>query len=87
MSIPMIMLSPRIFNFITSSMRSLSNMSIGLGSLMLLVSLKYLHCCVHTVLIPGFLHGRYAETIVVKVVPFPLSLVHTHLPRPVVSCP
>lgn len=88
MSIPMIMLSPLSFSFSTSWMRSLSNSSIGFGSLMLSFSRKYLHCCDQTVLIPVlFLHGRYAEIIVVKVEAFPLSLVHVHLPRPVESSP
>ena len=85
MSIPMMMLSPLSIHFFNSVMRSLLNISIRFGVLIWFSSLKYLHCCDHTVLIPLLLHGRYDETIVMKVVSFPLSLFQIHLPRPVLS--
>jgi hypothetical protein len=58
-------LSPIIFHFCISVMRSVSNWRMGSGDAIYFTVLKYLQCWVHTVPMPLLLHGRYAETSLV----------------------
>jgi hypothetical protein len=64
-SIHTMMLSPISFNLCISATRSMSNWMIGSEDATCCTDRMYLHCWVHTVLIPLFRQGRYAETILV----------------------
>ena len=64
-SIPMTRLSPICFHCCISASRSLSNCLRGFGSWIWCSFFMCLKCWDHTVPIPLFKHGRYADTILV----------------------